>query len=321
MSNIFLKNPVDSFIINVYTIGYKSKGESIYISFESENKEFFYDVLIDCYKTDVNISKEILDIVKINKKIDCICLTHYHDDHFLGLNEIIDEYSKKGTKVLVPDVDCESSLSEEAVSMRNEIAEIVKYGRTKKGTVKKISEPQNIVNDSILTNDKKIEFGILAISPISKITMRNVGRKPEQIEQNDYSISLLIYLDDLRFLFTGDIMNNTINELNENYKVNYLKIPHHCSKDSNKLLKKIDTNEHTVCVATNYQASGLPNVEMLNNYKDITDELYITKNGSNDDFGIIHTKYILNISQNSLVYDTKQLYNSSKYSKELVWKY
>lgn len=319
MSDIFLKNTANSFIINVYTIGYDSKGESIYISIESNDKEFFYDILIDCYKTNKNRTMELLSKLKNEDRIDCICLTHYHDDHFTGLNEILDKYSKKNTLVLVPDVDCEESLSEEAVNIRNRVAEIVKNGRINYGTVQKISEPKSIVNDNLIIDNKKTEFGILAISPLSKITMRNIGRKPEDIEQNDYSISLLLTVDNLKFLFTGDIMNNTLININERYNINYLKIPHHGSKDSDRILEKISMDNDTVCVATNYKTSNLPDIELLNKYKHLTDEIYVFQKGTKDEFGIVHTKYSLNINNGNLIYDTENLYNSSKYVREQVW--
>ena len=320
MSDIFLKKSTNSFIINVYTIGYETKGESIYISIESNDKEFFYDVLIDCYKTSKNRTIELLKKIKSEKILNCICLTHYHDDHFIGLDEVLDEYSKKETMVLVPDVDCESSLSDGAISIRNRIADIVRGGRQNFGTVKKIADPKQIVNTDLYIDNKKVEFEILAISPLSKVTMRNVGRNPKEIEQNDYSISLLITLGNIRILFTGDTMNNTLNNIEENYSINYLKIPHHGSKDSDKIFEKMNMDNNTVCVATNYQSSNLPNIEILNKYNDITDEVYITQNGSDDDFGIIHTKYNLNINNGELLYATENLYNSSKYSKEQVWK-
>lgn len=319
MSDIFLKKSTNSFIINVYTIGYESKGESIYISIESNDKEFFYDALIDCYKTNKNRTIELLKRIKSEKVLNCICLTHYHDDHFIGLDEILDEYSKKETMVLVPDVDCESSLSDGAISIRNRIADIVRRGRQNFGTVQKIADPKQIVNADLYIDNKKVEFEILAISPLSKVTMRNVGRNPEEIEQNDYSISLLITLGNIRILFTGDTMNNTLNNIEGNYSINYLKIPHHGSKDSDKIFEKINMDNNTVCVATNYQSSNLPNIDILNKYNDITDEVYITQNGSDDDFGIIHTKYNLNINNDELLYATENLYNSSKYSKEQVW--
>lgn len=321
MSDIFLKNSTNSFIINLYTIGYESKGESIYISIESNDKEFFYDILIDCYKTDRNRTMELLSKVKDKKELNCICLTHYHDDHFRGLEEVLDEYTKKETIVLIPDVDCESSLSEEAINIRNRIAEIVKNGRQNFGTVQKVSDPKIIINNNLIIDNKKIEFGILAISPLSKITMRNVGRNPKEIEQNDYSISLLISLGNLNFLFTGDIMNNTLTNINEKYSINYLKIPHHASKDSDKIFEKINMDNNTVCVSTNYRISDLPNVEILNKYNEITNEIYITQKDNKDDFGIIHTKYNLDINQGNLIYDTKNLYNSSKYSREQSWNY
>lgn len=321
MSDIFLKKSASSFIIDIYTIGYKKQGESIYISVESNDKDFFYDILIDCYKNNVNRTKELLSTIKSNKTINCICLTHYHDDHFTGLNEIIDEYSKAETKVLIPDVDSEMSLSDSAIEIRNKIADIVRYGRTNYGTVQKIADPIQIVDQKIFCDNNEIEFGIVAISPLSRITARNIGRTPNEIEQNDYSISLLVTVSGLKFLFSGDTMNNTLSHIGEKYDINYLKIPHHGSKDSDKILEIINIDEDTVCTSTNYKMSGLPNIDVLNLYNDLTDEVHITENGSNDDFGIIHTRYKIDIQNGDVIYETEDLYNSSKYEKKQVWNY
>lgn len=130
MINIFFKKTNEFFVVNVYTIGYADKGESIYFSVESDKKDFFYDILIDCYKEEKNETKELLNKLKSNKKkedkkLSGICLTHYHEDHFIGLDEILNEYSKKGTIVLAPDVDCPDSLTKGAKEIRKKIAGLV----------------------------------------------------------------------------------------------------------------------------------------------------------------------------------------------------
>lgn len=321
MSDIFLMNTEKSFIINIYTIGYDRQGESIYISIESKNKEFFYDILIDCYKTTKNITKELLKRIKKEEEINCICLSHYHDDHIYGLDEILKDYSKKNTLVLVPDVDCEKSLSDNAKRIRSEIANLVKNGCKNKGTVQKVSNPNIIINRKIFVEDKELEFEILAISPLSNITMRNVDRSPKDIEQNDYSISLLITLGNLRLLFTGDVMNNTLRCIDYKYDINFLKIPHHGSNDSDKIFDIANLNRNTVCVSTNYTAANLPSTDLLDKYIELTDELYITQKDSKEDFGIIQAKYELNIENNTIIYDVKNLYNSKKYIKKQVWTY
>ncbi len=64
MSNIYL-NETETFILNIYTIGYDIQGESIYISIETKNKEFFYDILIDSYRCEeINRTKELLETIQ-----------------------------------------------------------------------------------------------------------------------------------------------------------------------------------------------------------------------------------------------------------------
>ena len=90
MDDLYLDNTTEAFIIDVYTIGYQKQGESIYISLKTNNEQFFYDILIDCYRTDKNRTMELLNMIKNNNCINCICLSHYHDDHIVGLEEIIE---------------------------------------------------------------------------------------------------------------------------------------------------------------------------------------------------------------------------------------
>lgn len=324
-SNVFSENTIDSekeniFIINIYTVGYKEKGESIYITIESRCKNFFYDILIDCYKTSQNITKILLGKIKRKKGINCICLSHYHDDHILGLDEILKDYSKINTLVLVPDVDCEKSLSANAVEIRKKIADLVKNGKKKNGDVLKVSNPCMILDNNIFTGDKKINFTIIAVSPFSNITMRNANKNPVSVELNDYSISLLVIFGNLKLLFTGDTMDTTLRKMENMNDVNFLKIPHHGSNDSEKMLDLVNICKDTVCVSTNYITSNLPDIKLLNKYTKLTDELYVTQKDSKDDFGIVHTRYEFDIEKNIIAYDVKSLYNSKKYVKEQIWR-
>lgn len=319
MDDLYLDNTTEAFIIDVYTIGYQKQGESIYISLKTNNEQFFYDILIDCYRTDKNRTMELLNMIKNNNYINCICLSHYHDDHIVGLEEIIEEYSKINTDILIPDVDCEESLSNEAKSIRNKIAYLRKNGKRNYGSIHKISDPKIVLNNSIYIENRKFDFEVLALSPLSNITIRNVGKNAKDIEQNDYTISLIIKLGAVKLLFTGDIMNNTLSNISNIDDVNYIKIPHHGSMDSNKLLNVININKDTVCVTTNYKPSNLPNKNLLNEYIERTDDVYITSDNSLDDYGIVHTRYIINLENNEVLFDTECLKNSRRYIKEQIW--
>lgn len=319
MNDLYLDSTTEAFIIDVYTLGYEKQGESIYISLKTNNEQFFYDILIDSYKTYKNRTIELLDSIKKNNYINCICLSHYHDDHIMGFGEIIDKYSKRDTDILIPDVDCQESLSNEATSIRNKIACLRKNGKRNYGSIHKISDPMIILNNSIYIENRKFDFEVLALSPLSNVTIRNVGKNAKDIEQNDYTISLIIKLGEVKLLFTGDIMNNTLSLIKNIEDMNYIKIPHHGSMDSNKLLDIININKNTVCVTTNYKPSNLPNESLLNKYVDRTDDVYITRDNSQDDYGIVHTRYKINLENNELLFDTECLKNSRRYIKEQIW--
>ncbi len=258
-----------------------------------------------------------------------MCVSHYHDDHLLGFDEIIERYAGPETYVLIPDVDREDSLSEEAVKIRKSVANITKNGRKNMGKVRKVCDPCIIFNQTFFVKNNEVEFEITALSPISNITARNIDREVELIDQNDYSISLLIKLGELKLLFTGDVTNSTLGQIEEKYDINFLKIPHHGSKGSDKIFEIANLNKDSVCVSTNYKLSNLPNFGMLNMYADLSNEVYITRKDSSaekedesdveENYGIIHTKYELDISSKNIFFDVKELHKSKKYKKEKMW--
>ena len=323
MNNFFV-NDIDKILVDIYVIGYESQGESIYIRIKTLDNQYVKDILIDCYATQYNKTLELLENLKGNEnQIDYICVSHYHDDHIKEIDKIINKYSKKNTIILIPDVDREDSLTEMAKNVRNCIADRRINGRKIWGHIKKISEPQqNIFFEELEYNDKKISIEISAISPYSDITIVNSKRSIEDINQNDYAIALVIKIGQLKILCTSDIMNNTIRLLNNQGNVHYIKIPHHASIDSNKIFEKVKMSSNTICVSTNYKTSDLPNEEILKLYKEKTNDVYVTHKENSDnnyDYGIVHTRYVLELNKKEIKYSTECLKNSEKYEREEIW--
>lgn len=321
--NNFALEDIEKFLIDIYVIGYKNQGESIYIRLKTDDNSFFKDILIDCYATDYNRTMELLEKVKVeNNYINYICVSHYHDDHIKEIDKVIKKYSKKDTVILMPNVDREDSLSDLAKEVRTCIAERRVRGRRNYGHVRIISNPEtNIMFETIEGYNNKINVGINAITPYSDITVVNATKSIDEINQNDYSIALVLSINGLNILLSSDIMNNTIRMIEKQGDIHYLKIPHHSSNDSDKIFEKIDMLPNTICVSTNYKSSGLPNKRVLNLYNEKTNYVYVTySDSSNDDYGIVHTRYIMNLNNNEIRFGTECLNNSQKYEKEDVWK-
>ena len=319
--NNYVINNVDEFLIDIYVIGYKNKGESIYIRLKSINGKYVKDILIDCYATEYNRTLELLERVKKNNYIDYICVSHYHDDHIKEMDKIIKKYSRKDTTILTPNIDREESLSEIGKNVKRCIAERRARGRRNWGHIITLSEPrQDILSDKIESNGNKIDINISSISPYSDITAVNAIKAINEVEQNDYSIALVIKINELSILCTSDIMDNTIKMLEKQGLIHYLKIPHHGSNDSNRIFEKIELGENTICVSTNYVSSGIPKKEVLNLYDEKTHHVYVTYNDDDEcDYGIVHTRYVINLNSNEIRYGTQCDYNSQKYEQEKTW--
>lgn len=317
MNEIYFNKDIDKFIVDIYVIGYEKKGESIYIRIKTLDGDYIKDILIDCYATNYNKTMDLLKELKKEDYINYICVSHYHDDHIKQIEKIIKKYSKKSTVILYPDTDQPLSLTDLANIVRNCIAERRTDGRKLYGSLKKISDPvDNIMSEELIYNTQKINIEIKAISPYSNITSINVKKDPKDVEQNDYSIALVLTIGQIKMFFTSDIMNNTINLIDNQGEVLYIKIPHHGSKDSDKILNKIKLTENTVCVCTNYKSSHLPNKEILDKYNSKTEKVYITDGEGIEDYGIINTRYIIDAKEGIIRYSTRCMNNSKKYKEE-----
>lgn len=139
---------------------------------------------------------DYLNKEKINK-IDNIILTHYHDDHFGGLQAIL--ASKKVGAVLLPDYN---------------------------------SKSKSLVRDIVQKKGVKIQ----SLNKISGITYKAMKLKiicPNKYDketENNNSIILVGEIDGIKYAFLGDCEKEEEKyflEFKEIYSCNIVKIPHH----------------------------------------------------------------------------------------------
>jgi hypothetical protein len=123
------------------------------------------------------------------------------------------------------------------------IKQSVISSKIKKYTVKDVADNSVLEYKRFDGGAKGIyEFTIKSIAPDSSILRRIDFR--DSFMKNDYSIGVIVNLGELNVLFSGDIENKTINKMPDYYfpeHIDLIKVPHHCSNSSDKLLSRLDS--------------------------------------------------------------------------------
>jgi len=265
----FLKN----LTLEIYTIGYKREGESIVFFIKTDN-QIAYSGVIDCFEyNSINKTAEILMKNAVNK-IDFLCWTHPDLDHSLGLDTILNQFVDFNTKIALPE-----NISGQEFSYHSSVKASFDFiqdkikprpGR-KKFDVKSASDYKYLVwldfKGPVLT----YQMTIHSIAPNSTI-VRSRSLSTSTPKKNDYSVALMLNLGEVNILLGGDVENATINKFEEFYipeKLDYIKVPHHTSKSSDKLLLYLSQElKVEVACTTLYETHELPNTELLKIYLD-----------------------------------------------------
>ena len=287
----------ENLILKVFTIGYKTMGESIVILILADDIVRF-SAVIDCYEVEeCNLTLKILNEYSIKDTIDLICMTHPDKDHCKGLNKVLQK-ANKNTMILYPYHLFDDFCYDEDV--KKSVLKISEYGLKNKNNTNvprlkpcadNLSIPINIkfINS---TNQNIYPLEISTYSPVSEIIERPWARNYQERNyshknsHNNLSIMLSIALGNFKTLFCGDIENDSINivqrNLNEIDKlffskiIHVLKIPHHGSKESDKIFQLIDGTEISNSITTTYTSKNLPNESIINKYKSKSEKLYCT---------------------------------------------
>lgn len=291
--------------LKIFIIGYKTQGESIVLLFidTKANKEaqVKFSIVIDCYEAfGHNKTDEILRKYSV-KTLSMLCWTHPHKDHTLGLHSLILKYCKETTQILIPE---HLYLGEnDIIKINNEnekeiFKKIFSLNRFTKRSLSNISTSPNgyeeIKSITFSSIDKDISVSINAVTPISSILSKQIFEK-KRISPNDLSISLIITVDEYYIFLGGDTINQHIDAINQAYleKCRFIKIPHHSSKTSNRLLDYLGEEIDTACTTT-FCKMKLPTDDILNQYAlkgDTFSTGYLDKGKNTSDYGIIEYEY------------------------------
>lgn len=162
-----------------------------------------YTVLIDCGESDdgTEIIKHLQEMG--TDEIDCLIITHFDRDHIGGAADVIDAFRVK--RLLEPDYEPESPDSEEYLAYRDALS-------------------RNQIQAEALNDDLQLNIGgmRMQIYTANAVYDKNID--------NNNSLVVDLTHEGNRFLFTGDIEKQRIQDMLEQRQINscdFLKVPHH----------------------------------------------------------------------------------------------
>lgn len=230
-ASLFSCGSKDSKSITAYpemTVTFFDVGKADSIVINTENST----VIIDCGEK--GDGKEIVQFLEDKgiTTVDYLIITHYDKDHVGGASKVIKSLDVKN--VLAPDYDEESD-------------EVEKYQKALAG---KNITPQRLTSDISFELDGA-SYDIIA---------------PEETfygedNDNDFSLVTKMVYHDVSFLFTGDAMEQRLDEIMDIGKCNLLKVPYHGRKLDNfkDFLQNVQPDCAVVCTSANEFASKTEN--------------------------------------------------------------
>ena len=127
VNNQFHKKPY----LDIHCIGKSPSGEGILFFYRTDNEILYSGAIDACIDDSILIENSI-------KRLDLICWTHPHKDHFEGIKILLNKYADKNTKILIPE-ELSGTISkhtdQEEKDLFKEMATINANGTESKGRV------------------------------------------------------------------------------------------------------------------------------------------------------------------------------------------
>lgn len=294
----------DRLNVDIYTIGYSPEGESIVFVIYS-GKEKLYTGVIDSYeKNNENYTKKLLEELEISK-IDMLCWSHPDRDHSLGLEKLFGFLEESSVFVIPNNIvaykdKIENDFSKIWDFIRNE--EMFPKEQKKSGyspvkcRIQYISESAEVCNlpcQFFTYGISKYEFSLKSFLPISHDTYRNQFNN-RMIEENGFSVGLMLQLGEFCAVFASDCSDKYIQKIDKTHFSEYcdfLKIPHHGSANSTKILDCFRTafeqKYYIEAASVTKKTKKLPNNEAVKKYYQYCENiLYTNQEEHGDGYGI-----------------------------------
>lgn len=284
--------------VKIFVIGYPHQGESIVVLL-MDCDTIIYSCVIDSFRNGShNETIAILRQMNVDK-LDTLCWSHPDYDHSLGIDTIIKEFCDENTIILVPMfVDGKSNDFIEFNAIDKPIIDnIVEVNRRSKSTFVYVGTCKYGRNEivSLMLSDypENVPFQIHALSPSTpRLNFKKFDNK--KLKKNELSIVLCLTLADNKFLFCSDIEKEYIEHLNVDclqYPI-FLKIPHHSSSTSQRLLDLISFDKEQSYACSTKFKDKLPDMNILNQYVEKCTLVHYTASAPEEIFGSVEYTYV-----------------------------
>lgn len=294
-------------LIRVIVVGYQKKGEScIFLLRDKRTDEILFSMVIDSYKR--RKQNRTLELLKENgvkeKSLDILCWSHPDDDHSLGIDRILDEYGGPQTKVITPISFWSKDYNIKAFRPNTRelrfLDHLIDLNKKTKSTLlpKSCSEGgcDLVYQRNFVFGLDQMSFKVFVLSPIVE-RLKGMIDDGQQIERNQTSVTLLVDIDGNRFLFSADLPNDEIDLINEEVieQPLFLKIPHHGSNSSDRILDYISANANLLACTTVYRStkpgSERPHPAVMGKYIKRCEKVYNTGSNATYNFGTVIADY------------------------------
>lgn len=300
-SEVVYVNDFEDLTAHVYTIGYPVEGEAILFVLCNKGNPIFTS-LTDCYVSDgYNHVEKVISSLG-NHGIDAFFWTHPDSDHSIGIRDVLDKFDEgKMAHIFLPasfDSKDAYDVSDDAKKSLVYLYENYNSGRRYRMHHACVTEGEcrSLFYFDIMELKSRgvIRCDFKCMAPVDAIVARRKysGAKDKT---NDLSIVYTIEINGCKFLFTGDMTNQTVQFIDGGYlrNVNMIKIPHHASDEPKNFIRLLSGNNiREIVSVTTRKSPNLPVQSVVNAYKGLEHEVYYTGSGT-DKYGCV--EYCMNI--------------------------
>lgn len=269
--------------LKILLIGYRSQGESVIFQiYDAEKKEILYDGAIDSYE--LQGKNKTIDFLggDRTKKLDFLCWSHPDKDHSVGLVDVMNVCCDGKTNICIPGTLDEHLNQKETLSESSKIIldKILNHCKDNPNNISTVDTRMGDRVEEIFFQDNSLErvrFRIWGIAPSSgEITNWKLYKK-ERVK-NILSVGLLLELGKYRFLLTGDMPDESIQNVYGQFfnDVVLVKIPHHGSDGSGTMIDALSASPSIhlstlgmLACTTVFTPKSLPLDDILDKYMGI----------------------------------------------------
>lgn len=290
--------------VDIYTIGYVPEGESIIFVIYSGSDPLYVGVIDSYEKDNINYTQKWLDKLGITQ-INMLCWSHPDSDHSKGFDKLF-KFLDSNSVFVIP-----SNVVEYRDKIEGQFHDIWEFINNEQLTPKaqkaKKYVPINCHIQYVAENTyicnlpclyfvygiTKYQFSLRSFLPISQNTY--IGEfNDKNMEENGFSVGLLLQIGEFCAIFASDCHDNYIKRIDQLHFSDYcdfLKIPHHGSKTSTKIIDRFSTAisaGYNITVASvTKKTVKLPNDDAIRQYKKGCDNiLYTDEIPSGNNYGI-----------------------------------